>query len=73
MHLRCRRHVSFENSRGFQRYDLLKQDDEDDSPMVTSINERKIIRNTHAQASESEDGEEEIFSTSNVDQRPLLS
>lgn len=73
LYLRCHRHVPSQSSRGFQRYNLLGQDDEDNSPMISSINERKVVRNSHAQPSESENDEEEIFSASIIDRRPLLS
>jgi len=70
--LRCR-HSSFSRRLvGFQRYDILAED-EDGSPLMSRVNEHKAVRNTHAMPSDSEgdDGDEILF-TSKVDQ-PLLS
>ncbi len=71
LYLRCRRHSSLSNFRsGFRRYDLLAQDDEDNSPFTPRTNSHKIVRNTHSMPSDS-DEEEDVFVASKPN-RPLL-
>jgi hypothetical protein len=71
LYLRCRHSSSSRPLAGFQRYDVLPQD-EDVSPLVSRSNGHKIVRNTHAMPSDSENDEgEEIIFTSEIN-KPLL-
>lgn len=62
LYLRCRPGTLHVRNTGFQRYEMLPQND-DDLQFIGQGNGYKIVRNTHAMPSDSEndDGEEDVF------------
>ncbi len=72
LYLRCRRSSLHRQRVGFQRYEILPQD-EDDSPFITQANgHNKTVRNTHAMPSDSEHDEgDEVLFTQNINEQLL--
>lgn len=62
LYLRCNRSSLYRPGVGFQRYEIISQD-EDGSPLMARGNGYKSVRNTHAMPSDSEndEGDEIVF------------